>query len=58
MVKQTETPRILVTAPAEVVEEIDKLVEASPFKTSRSAVALAAIEAGLPHVKKQLQGKR
>lgn len=39
-----------VSATADVLAEIDRLVALSPVDTSRSGVALAAIKAGLPQV--------
>lgn len=56
MGKRTKAERfnLAVSATEEVLQEIDRLVAASPVGTSRSGIALACIRIGLPEVAKQL----
>lgn len=49
---------LAIAATPEVVEELDRLVVVSMVGTTRSAVALAAIQAGLPLVAANLDGGR
>ncbi len=48
---------VSVSATAEVLAAIDRLVDGSIVDTSRSGVALAAIEAGLPIVAARMRIK-
>lgn len=50
-----ERHNLSVSATADVLAEIDRLIAASPVDTTRSGVALAAIRAGLPLVAMQFK---